>query len=65
MIQGRVGVWDPSKLDDVIYEQPRRYLVLHFFYFLIHVSVPAFMINHTSWILVRYLYLVNLVSVTL
>ena len=22
MIRGRVGVWDPSKLDDVIYEQP-------------------------------------------
>ena len=21
MIQGRVGVWDPSKMDDVIYEQ--------------------------------------------
>ena len=24
MIQGRVGVWDPSKMDDVIYEQPLR-----------------------------------------
>ena len=22
MIQGKVGVWDPSKMDDVIYEQP-------------------------------------------
>ena len=22
MIRGRVGVWEPSKLDDVIYEQP-------------------------------------------
>ena len=25
MIRGRVGVWDPSKLDDVIYEQPLIY----------------------------------------
>ena len=29
MIQGRVGVWDPSKMNDVIYEQPLREAALN------------------------------------